>query len=75
VAAFAPAATPAHVVETLHGAFAAAVDVPEVQEAFQKGGVVSPPKGSLADAKAWVEQEMAMWKRVVDELGIVVEEF
>ena len=75
VAAFAPGPTPAPIVETLHRAFAAAVEVPEMQEAFHKGGVVAPPKDSLADAKAWVEQEMAMWRRVVDELGIVVEEF
>jgi tripartite-type tricarboxylate transporter receptor subunit TctC len=75
VAAFAPSATPAEVIETLHGAFAKAADVAEMQEAFRKGGMVPPPKGTLADAGAWVEQEMAMWKRVVDELGIVVEDF
>ena len=30
--------------------------------------------GSLADAKAWLRDEMATWKRDIDGLGIVVEE-
>ncbi len=74
VAAFAPSATPPEIIEMLHGAFAKAARTSELQEAFQRGGMVAPPPGSLADAKAWLRDEMATWKRDIDELGIVVDE-
>ena len=74
VAAFAPAATPPAIIDMLHGAFAKAARTAEMQEAFQRGGMVAPPPGSLADAKAWLRDEMAAWKRDIDEIGIVVDE-
>jgi tripartite-type tricarboxylate transporter receptor subunit TctC len=74
VAAFAPAATPPEIIEMLHGAFAKAARTAELQEAFQRGGMVAPPQGSLTEAKAWLREEMATWKRDIDEIGIVVDE-
>jgi len=74
VAAFAPSATPPEIIEMLHGAFAKSARTAEMQEAFQRGGMVAPPPGSLADAKAWLRDEMATWKRDIDDLGIVVDE-
>jgi tripartite-type tricarboxylate transporter receptor subunit TctC len=70
VAAYAPAGVPPEIVETLHAAFTKAVTVPELDDAFQKGGMVAPPPGTLADARAWIKEEMAMWKQVTDELNI-----
>jgi hypothetical protein len=36
--------------------------------------LIAPPTSSLAEAKAWLKQEMAGWKQAVDEVGIVVDE-
>lgn len=74
VAAFAPAAVPPEIVETLHKAFLKAMTVPEMQEAFVRGGMVVPRQSSLDDAKGWLRDEMASWKRDVEELRIVVED-
>jgi tripartite-type tricarboxylate transporter receptor subunit TctC len=70
VAAYAPAGVPSDIIETLHAAFAKAVKVPELADAFQKGGMIAPPPGTLADARAWIRDEMAMWKQVTDELNL-----
>jgi tripartite-type tricarboxylate transporter receptor subunit TctC len=74
VAAFAPAAVPAEIVETLHHAFVRAALAPEMQDAFQKGGLAAPAQASVGDAKAWLREEMASWKRDIAELDIVVDE-
>jgi tripartite-type tricarboxylate transporter receptor subunit TctC len=74
VAAFAPAATPREIIETLHSAFAKAATAPELQEAFEKGGMKIPAQSSLEQEKSWLREEMAIWKRVVEELRITIEE-
>src|SRR5215813_11513821 len=74
VAAFAPSAVPADVVETLRKAFVASMSVPEMQAAFARGGMVVPRRSALADAKGWLRDEMASWRRDVQDTGIVVEE-
>src|SRR6266850_353974 len=74
VAAFAPSAVPAEIVETLHNAFMRAASVPEMQEAFRIGGMAAPTQSSVSDARAWLREEMASWKRDVAELDIVVDE-
>jgi tripartite-type tricarboxylate transporter receptor subunit TctC len=74
VAAFAPAAVPAEIIATLHKAFVAAMSVAEMQAAFARGGMVVPRSSALADAKGWLRDEMASWKRDVEDTGIVVEE-
>jgi len=73
-AAFAPAGTPRDVVETLNSGFAKAALAPEMAEAFRKGGMQPTGQASLAEAQAWLAAEMAGWRKVVDELQIVVEE-
>ena len=65
---------PLPIVETLHAAFAKAAAAPEMQEAFAKGGMLPSAGASLRDAQAWIGAEMAGWRRVADELQIVVEE-
>jgi tripartite-type tricarboxylate transporter receptor subunit TctC len=74
VAAFARAAVPAEIVETLHFAFVRAALVPDMQEVLQKGGMTAPAQSSVNDAKAWLREEMASWKRDIEELQIIVEE-
>jgi len=74
VVAFAPAAVPAEIIETLRKAFVAAMGVPEMQEAFARGGMVVPRQAALEDANDWLRDEMASWKRDVEDTGIVVEE-
>ena len=74
VAAFAPSATPREIIVSLHTAFAKAATAPELQEAFEKGGMTIPAQSSLEMEKTWLRDEMANWQRVVDELHIAVEE-
>ncbi len=74
VAAFAPSAVPAEIIETLRKAFVVAMGVPEMQEAFARGGMLVPRRSALEDAKGWLRDEMASWKRDVQDTGIVVEE-
>jgi tripartite-type tricarboxylate transporter receptor subunit TctC len=74
VAAFAPSAVPPEIVDGLHKAFLKAMTVPEMREAFARGGMVVPRPSSLEDPKAWLRDEMASWKRDVEDVGIVVEE-
>ena len=74
VAAFAPSATPREIIEALHEAFAKAAATAELQDAFEKGGMKVPAQASLENEKSWLREEMANWKRVVDELRITLEE-
>ncbi len=74
VAAFAPSAVPAEIIETLRKAFVVAMGVPEMQEAFARRGMLVPRRSALEDAKSWLRDEMASWKRDVQDTGIVVEE-
>ncbi|HET9245049.1 MAG TPA: tripartite tricarboxylate transporter substrate binding protein [Xanthobacteraceae bacterium] len=74
VAAFAPSAVPADIIETLRKAFVTAMSVPEMQAAFTRGGMLVPRQTALEDAKGWLKAEMASWKRDVEDTGIVVED-
>ena len=74
VAAFAPSAVPAEIVVTLHNAFVRAAGAPEMRDAFQKGGMAAPAQASVGDAKAWLREEMASWKRDIEEIKVEVDE-
>jgi tripartite-type tricarboxylate transporter receptor subunit TctC len=74
VAAFAPAAVAPEIVETLRHAFLKVMTVADMQEAFARGGMMAPRQASLDDAKGWLKEEMASWKRDVEDLGITVVE-
>jgi tripartite-type tricarboxylate transporter receptor subunit TctC len=74
VAAFAPSAVPPDIVETLRSAFLKVMAVPEIQEAFARGGMVVPRQSWLDDPKGWLRDEMASWKRDIEDTGIVVED-
>jgi tripartite-type tricarboxylate transporter receptor subunit TctC len=74
VAAFAHSSVPSDIIATLHRAFAQAMTAPGLQEAFARGGMVAPKHASLDETRAWIRDEMASWKRDVEDVGIVVEE-
>jgi tripartite-type tricarboxylate transporter receptor subunit TctC len=74
VAAFAPSGMPREIVDTLHNSFVKASSVPELQEAFRKGGMVAPHQSSVDDARAWLRDEMASWRRNLPEAKIAVDE-
>ncbi len=74
VAAFAPSAVPAEIVAVLHRSFLEAMTAPAMREAFARGGMLVPPQAALDDPRAWLREEMASWKRDVEDVGIVVEE-
>jgi tripartite-type tricarboxylate transporter receptor subunit TctC len=74
VAAFAPAGVPREIVETLHNAFVKAAKAPQMQEKFEKGGMTAPQQGSVEDAKAWLRDEMASWRRDIPEAGIKLDD-
>jgi tripartite-type tricarboxylate transporter receptor subunit TctC len=74
VAAFAASAVAPEIVETLRAAFVKAMAASETREAFARGGMVVPRQSAIDDARGWLRDEMASWKRDVEDIGIVVEE-
>ena len=67
---FAPAATPHDVLETLHNAVVRALNAPMAQEAYKKQMIRSGPTASLDEAKTWLRNEIATWKKTVAEVKI-----
>ncbi len=66
--------SPPQIAHRMRGQIARAMTAPETHEAFERGGMVVPARTSLEDPKAWLRNEMASWKRDVEDVGIVVEE-
>ena len=75
-AAFAPAATPPEIIETLHQAFVKAMGDAGAAGGVRQGRHGSvPPQSSVDEAKDWLKQEMASWKQACRRsLAIVVDE-
>jgi tripartite-type tricarboxylate transporter receptor subunit TctC len=67
---FAPAGTPKEVLEKLANAAIAAMQTPAAKEIFQKQNFNVVPNKSLDDAKVWLAGEMAIWKKIADEVKI-----
>jgi tripartite-type tricarboxylate transporter receptor subunit TctC len=71
-AVFAPAGTPAAVIHRLSAAFQHALDTPEVrQRVAQLGGEMQ--RSTPEQAQAFIEQQVALWARIVRERHIVIE--
>jgi tripartite-type tricarboxylate transporter receptor subunit TctC len=66
----APAATPKEVIETLHKAVGEALHTSQVQEAFKKQLIEATPSKSPEEAKAWLANEIATWKKITGEIKI-----
>jgi tripartite-type tricarboxylate transporter receptor subunit TctC len=72
VALFAPARTPARIVEYLYGEVAKILRVPEVRDlVFASGAETS--QLSTDETRAKVRAETAMWARVIKSTGIRIE--
>src|SRR5215468_10296068 len=69
-ALFAPAGTPKEVLETLHKAMTEAMQSPTVIATFGKQNFNRVPSPSLDAAKTWLADEMALWKKITDEIKI-----
>src|SRR5215218_3400560 len=66
----APAATPKDVIDTLHKAVGEALQASQVQEAFKKQLIEATPNKSPEEAKAWLANEIATWKKITGEIKI-----
>lgn len=68
-ALFAPARTPAAVIQKLHGAVAAGLKQPDVEKKLLAQGAF-PSGGSPADLAALTREELVKWRKVVKDAGI-----
>ncbi|MGB7034763.1 MAG: tripartite tricarboxylate transporter substrate binding protein [Xanthobacteraceae bacterium] len=69
-ALFAPGGTPKDVLQTVFDAFVAAMKAPDVAAAFKEQTFNVVPSASLADAKTWLAQQMATWRKITSEVKI-----
>jgi tripartite-type tricarboxylate transporter receptor subunit TctC len=69
ISLFAPAGTPAAVVEKLNAEVARVLQQPEVRTRFLQLGAEPSPM-TTADFRTWVQQEVSKWSRLVKEAGI-----
>jgi len=70
---FAPATTPKPVLEALHNIVLQALASPEVKEKFAKQKMEIAPHKSLADAKAWLDEEIQHWQTITSQVKIEVQ--
>src|SRR6266849_1952353 len=70
LALFAPSGVPAEVIETLHKAAFAAANSPAVIDKLKVQVMRAVPTKSPAEAKAWLADEMALWRKIVAEVKI-----
>jgi tripartite-type tricarboxylate transporter receptor subunit TctC len=66
----APANTPKEVLATLFKAIVEAAKAPPLQEAFSKQLVTVKPNASLAESQAWLDSELASWRKITAEVKI-----
>jgi tripartite-type tricarboxylate transporter receptor subunit TctC len=69
-AVFAPAGTPAPVLETLSAATAKALADPALRDSLDKLGITPEIGSTPATAGGYIRAEMARWKPVIDALGV-----
>ncbi len=70
---FAPATTPKPVLEQLHKIVLQALESPEVKEKFAKQKMDIAPQKSLADAKAWLDEQIKHWQTITSQVKIEVQ--
>jgi tripartite-type tricarboxylate transporter receptor subunit TctC len=69
-AVFAPAGTPAPVLETLSAATVKALADPALRDSLDKLGITPEIGSTPATASGYIRAEMARWKPVIDALGV-----
>jgi tripartite-type tricarboxylate transporter receptor subunit TctC len=66
----APAGTPKPVVDRMHAELAKIVSSPEFKATLAKLGTDETPVMSMADLGAWLRNETARWRRIIELTGI-----
>jgi tripartite-type tricarboxylate transporter receptor subunit TctC len=69
---FAPAGTPASVIEALHAQATRILRDPEISGGLERQGMRLRPNDSQATFAAYVESEVARWTALIRELGITI---
>ncbi len=69
-ALFAPAATPAPVLEALHKDVVQALKSDDVQASFKKQMIKAIPDATVAAAQGWFKREAAHWKKITEEVKV-----
>jgi tripartite-type tricarboxylate transporter receptor subunit TctC len=72
-AMFARSGIPNEILQTIFDATIAALHTPEVNSAFRKQTFNIVPNASLADAKAWLSQQIDTWRKITSEVKIETE--
>jgi tripartite-type tricarboxylate transporter receptor subunit TctC len=70
LAIFAPTGTPQSAIDTIHKAAVEAVATPAVLEKFKAQSLRAVPSASPAEAKTFVQNEFALWRKITDEVKI-----
>lgn len=69
---YAPAGTPPAILATLNKAVVEAMASPAVKAAFDKQTITAVPTSTPEEARAWMQEEMALWKKTVAESGVTI---
>jgi tripartite-type tricarboxylate transporter receptor subunit TctC len=72
-AMFARSGIPNEILQTIFDATIAALHAPEANSAFRKQTFNIVPNASLADAKAWLSQQIDTWRKITSEVKIETE--
>jgi len=70
LAVFAPGGVPKDIIDTLHKAAVEAATAPAVVDKLKLQVMRSAPSKSTAEAKTWLADEMALWRKIVAEVKI-----
>lgn len=73
IAVFAPAGTPAGIVESVHGALKKISERPDVRAQLLNAGIVPTSSGSSADSRKFFAAEVARWGELAREKNIVMQ--
>jgi tripartite-type tricarboxylate transporter receptor subunit TctC len=74
LALFAPTGVPKAIVETLHKAAIGAVTSPAIVEKLKVQFMRPVPTASPDDAQKWLQDQMAFWRRITEEVKIELPE-
>jgi len=69
-AMFARSGIPNEILQTIFDATIAALNTPEAKSTFRKQTFNIVPSASLADAKAWLSQQIDTWRKITSEVKI-----
>jgi tripartite-type tricarboxylate transporter receptor subunit TctC len=72
-AMFARSGIPNEILQTIFDATIAALHTPEANSTFRKQTFNIVPNASLADAKAWLSQQIDTWRKITSEVKIETE--